>query len=352
MISFIIPIIHPLHPGITSYNDVLICLMRTLEALLNSEEVRKIIVVAHKIPTWFQKKYMSVHFIIVNSKLFTFLKDLDGLAGTNEQDKLTNSLVREIPYKYETYLNMKGLYHNKDKGLKYFIGLLYLFNLKNTTKFVCLMDGDDFVINNLGSIINKSSQSIDMYVVQYGYIMFSNSLGTLGSPLEIDSIYRLQHFSNVCGSNRIFRCQRLQEMLKYRLRYNIPQNLMGVLSHKRQANDKLVNYIMANVDMKPEAWTILPNFFGVHRIFLNDKFSHPHHFMKMFTIKEIPIRSAIKFIHSNNHSCQDIANTSLKDDIITRYKYSGFISNSDNGKCQKKDIITNFGINKYYWAGD
>ena len=142
MISFIIPIIHPLHKHINNYQDILICLMRTLDNLLNTHVKVTIIVVAHKIPEWFQKKYQMVYFIKIQSKLFNFLKDLDGektvqnigegevegevekeremeVEGEGEKKDIGPRL--EIPSKYKTYLSMNGKFHNKDKGLKYFL---------------------------------------------------------------------------------------------------------------------------------------------------------------------------------------------------------------------------------------
>ena len=74
-----------------------------------------------------RQKYHKVHFIIVRSKIFQILKDLDGydlmIGGQITLSKITSN----IPLKYQTYLEMRGKYHNKDKGLKYFIGLLYYF---------------------------------------------------------------------------------------------------------------------------------------------------------------------------------------------------------------------------------
>ncbi len=343
MISFIIPVIHPQHVKITCYTDILICLTRTLDNLLDRPGNPTIIVVSHEIPLWLKKKYHQVHFIILKAAIFNFLKDLDGVANSDQTSELDN-----IPNKYHKYLQMKSQYHNKDKGLKYFIGLLYYYNLpkREKRKFIGLIDGDDFIHKNLGKILNKAKSHMDMFVVQKGYAMFSKSLGKFTDPLTVNLFYELDNFSNVCGSNRFFKSTSLEEKLKRRLRFKIPDQEIVNLIKTKTVNDRLIHFISFNINSHPDAWSILPNFFGIHRLVLSDGISLPHHFMSNFNMVEIPIRASIKFIHTTNHSC-DQNNKNIQNEIITRYKNIGLIKPKDNGYKQIREKMSNFGLRNF-----
>ncbi len=358
MIAFIIPIIHPAYPRLNSYKNILIYLSGTLNSLINCQEERLIIVVGHYFPDWLIKQFIKVHFIKLKSDIFKFLKDLDGRRNT------TNQII--VPNKYRCYINLSGTYHNKDKGLKYFIGLLYLNYLKINNKFVYLMDGDDFVINNIGEIVNSSPKNINMFVVQYGYLMFSNCKNINTNTLEIDRIYKLDDFSNVCGSNRIFRSHILQNKIKKYLDYNIPINVLNTFIKKRLVDEKFITILINNIKKFPNKWNILPKFLGTHRIFHKSSNSYPHNFIRRFTIREIPIRSAIKYIHTSNHSCNNIdtSHNTILAKIVNEYKNIGIIEKGDEGnnlmesEIYHNEIDTNviykdrkylddFGINNY-----
>ena len=73
-----------------------------------------IIVVCHKKPNWFLITDKRIKFIFVNSIIFNNLKNLD--------EKSKNIIYYKNNIYYE-YLNYPGKFHNKDKGLKYFIAL-------------------------------------------------------------------------------------------------------------------------------------------------------------------------------------------------------------------------------------
>ena len=64
-ITYIIPIIHHQHATITNYNDILLCLKRTLNNLIMKKGVH-IIVVLNKLPIWYElyKHHVDFHFII------------------------------------------------------------------------------------------------------------------------------------------------------------------------------------------------------------------------------------------------------------------------------------------------
>ena len=346
MISFIIPIIHPSHKSITTYHDILSCLKNTLGSLLKQPGKKNIIVVAHLIPNWFKSYFKSVHFIIVNSKLFDILKDLDSI----ETKDLNNEMsLYEIPAKYKKYLNMRGAFHNKDKGLKYLIGLLYYFNLADNkkTKFIYLMDGDDFISKDLKKVLEKSPPHTDVFFVEHGYLMVSNSLPTIKDRLKIDKIYSLDDFTNVCGSNRIFRAKSLEVKLNRRLRFKIPSNTINQLMYQRTVTNNLVDIIMSHLNEKPGSWSILANFLGIHRLYVSDNLEYSHPFLKLFKIGKIPIRAAIKFIHTANHSCHNNSHDEIQNDIIDRYIKSGLIPKNNLSDHQVNETITKFAINSF-----
>ena len=85
----------------------------------------KIIVICHEKPQWYKDFSQSTTFIVVKSQLFDILKHFD-------DGSLKYQNVKNI---YIDYLTLRGHYHNKDKGLKYFIGLLYLSKLRQVGRW-------------------------------------------------------------------------------------------------------------------------------------------------------------------------------------------------------------------------
>lgn len=115
-----------------------------------------------------------------------------------------------------------------------------------------------------------------------------------------------------------------------------------------------MDYLIYLINEKPDAWSILSNFFGIHRIYLSSNLDYPHPFLKLFKIGKIPIRAAIKFIHTNNHSCHDYltkqngngnGNGNIKDDIVNRYVKSGLIPKSPINDNKVNEVIIKFAIN-------
>ena len=225
---------------------------------------------------------------------------------------------------------------------------MFYYNLPKCrkTKFIGLIDGDDFIHKELGKILNKVPSIINMCVVQKGYAMFSKQLGEFKDPLQINKVYELDNFSNVCGSNRFFKADSFEKKIKRRLSFKIQEYGLRGFLQSRTVNNKFVDHIMININRHPDAWTILPNFFGIHRLVLSDGVSLPHHFMSFFNIAEIPIRSSIKFIHTTNHSCGP-NNKNNQTDIISRYKKIGIIKKNDNGINEINKKILDFGLTHF-----
>lgn len=348
MISFIIPIINPLHSQVKNYQEILTCLARTLDNLLNSHVKVTIIVVAHQIPNWLRQKYHRVHFIIVRSKIFQILKDLDGydlmVGGQITLSKMTSN----IPLKYQTYLEMRGKYHNKDKGLKYFIGLLYYFQLptRQRTKYLGLIDGDDFISKNLASILNQLPEWANLFYVNQGYNMYSDSIGRASESQVINQLFPLDNFSNVCGSNRFFRSQNLESLIKNRLRYQFPISLLEKLRVSRQVQETIIDQIMFNINQRPQSWNILPGFLGIHRLIFQEegKLTYLHPFLKRFQLYPIPGRVAIKYNHTNNHSNYENTN---HNELINRYQERGQITTMSHNIQNYHHILEQIGVTNY-----
>ena len=327
MIAFIIPIIHPDHNKIVNYHDISICLKRTINNLLQQSKTCIIIIVCNKYPFKCKLFGNRVTFLIGDNYIFKLLYKLD------DQTLLLENIPNNSIYK--SYLKMRGQFHNKDKGLKYFIGLLYCFNCSKTQyiKYIGLIDGDDFININLNEILNRIPEDLNLFIVSKGYLMIS----TNNSINNTNKIYKLSNFSNLCGTNRFFRKINLEQQIKKRLNYKITPKIINNLINSNKITNNLIYTIFDHIGKTTPAWTILPNFFGVHRIILQTGYYHP--FNNKFRIYEIPNRVAIKYIHNSNHS-----NIDKKENIVERYKIKSFIEKDDNGDLHLNNIIKQYGV--------
>ena len=191
-------------------------------------------------------------FILLSSKIFKLLKSLD-------DNTITRSSLSD-KNKYLKYLDMDGKYHNKDKGLKYFIGLVYYFNLPQakTSKYIGLIDGDDFISKKIVRILDNIPNIYNMYTVEHGYIMFAKNQDT---SINIKSIYPINNFSEICGSNRFFKSLFLKRLFFKRFgEFNTSIPLTFLMKNKI-VNDKFINEIMKDINRDYNIWTILPLFF-------------------------------------------------------------------------------------------
>ena len=333
-ITYIIPLIHPEHLNITTYDEILLCLKRTLNNLLLCKRKIHIIVLISKLPIWYKLYSTSVDFILLESNIFNELKKLDEGSISINSVKNTN--------KYVKYLNMKGKFHNKDKGLKYFIGLTYYFNLPNSkkSKYIGLIDADDFISKKIVNVLNSIPEKYNMYMVDNGYIMFAKNMNT---SLNIKSIYPISNFSDICGSNRFFKSDFLQALFYKRFaKFYHGLNLYMLMKHKR-VNNFLIDTIIKDINNNYKSWTILPLFLGKHRIFENRSYLHPY--LKKFTIAKITDNIVIKYIHTSNHSTVSFnQNNDLKieSNLINRYKNEGLIDKKKNGTNNLNSVIDNF----------
>ena len=334
-ITFIIPIIHPEHTSIQNYRDVLLCLKRTLNNLLLIKNKVKIIIILNKLPVWHMLYQNHSTFILVNSNIFRLLKDLDD--GTISRENIPKS------NKYIDYIDMKGKYHNKDKGLKYFIGLLYYFNqstYKRST-YIGLIDGDDYIHKHIVTFLNAIPQSYNMYIVQNGYIMFANNYT---SSFNINGVYSISNFTDLCGSNRFFKSDFLKILFMKRF-YSFSKKIPLIHFMKNKiVNETFINIILKNIKKKYNTWSILPTFLGIHRIYAET--SYINYYLNNFNIAVIPQSVAVKYIHTCNHSCNSTNKTNNIQDIettlITKYKKDNIVSNTDNGIDNIKTIIEFF----------
>jgi hypothetical protein len=327
MNAFIIPMIHPNHGSISDYSEILNLLRKTLHSIKNQRSKVIIVVICHRIPSWHQEVKKFTVFIRVNSILFDLHHRLDYLTflknSTNSDDDthIKEILADPASKTYLSYLSLGGQYHNKDKGLKYYLGLLYLFKYckQHPIKYVGLVDGDDFFHHNLTKYLERNSGA-DLYVVQRGYLLFSESINS--QKFTIQDYYPIRKFSSICGSNRVFLYSKLNYLINRRLHTVINnQNLTDLFRH-RAVDEPLISDIMVNVKLYPNAWSILPNFLGTHRLSQANSENPIHPFQDKFSIQTIPFRAAIKTIHSHNHS---YTNPSAKQELINRYQENGVL---------------------------
>lgn len=350
MNAFIIPIIHPNHGSISSYSEILNMLRKTLHSIKQLDSKVIVIIICHSIPSWHRDVKKFTIFIKVNSILFDLHHKLDYLTflkNSNEYPETTieSNQIKEILSEPETkpyldYLSLGGQYHNKDKGLKYYLGLLYLFKYskRQPINYVGLVDGDDFFHHNLTRYIDRNSDPC-LYVVQRGYLLFSESV--TDTQLKIHDYYPIRNFSNICGSNRFFKYSRLNYLINNRLRAVINnRNFENFFKH-RMVGEEIIDDLMINVTSSPDAWGILPNFLGTHRLSQSNS-THPiHPFQDKFSIQVIPFRAGIKTIHSHNHS---FTNPEAKQELITRYRNNGVLDDTRHPIPGHSKLTTQFGI--------
>ena len=271
----------------------------TIKSLLNIHKLVEIIVICNYIPEWF-KTDKRVTIIIAKNVIFEYLKDLDG--GKDINDYENNELNN-----YIKYLNMNGKYHNKDKGLKYFLGLLYLSKLKKHPEYVALVDGDDYIHNNIYNILNNLSKKYNIFFINKGYILFSN----------IKELHKIDKFTNICGSNRFFRFKFLDNLLKKRLNLDLNDKIIKNFIKFKRVSDNLINNIFRNINNSPKKWLLLPLLLGKHKSILSK-----------CNIKILDEYVGIKLIHSENHTLP----VNIKE-MLLRYK--------SNGICPKESKILN-----------
>ena len=211
MITYIIPLINPDHPKLTCYSDVLMWLEKTLHSIKKQSGKNQIIVVCHKKPDNYRIwESRNIVFICVESPLFYYLMTLD--SGEPTVGKTPSSSLGI----FSTYLGLGGEFHNKDKGIKYFVGLLYCFLQEKQPQFVGLIDGDDYLHTEIGSWLHKEApKSANLFAVDIGYLVFSSGIDTQESKkLNITGCYKLTNFSQLCGTNRFFRYAFLKQKLQ------------------------------------------------------------------------------------------------------------------------------------------
>jgi hypothetical protein len=315
MLSCILPLIHPEHRSVQNYAKIEQCLLWTLQNLLQHSTSIIVVIVGHRPPAWIHIFEKQVHFIQLDALLFQSIKDLDDGTCTLE----------DVPPRFLPYLTSSGMFHNKDKGLKYFIGLLYLTLLpkKLQPDFVGIIDADDFIRRDIGKQLDRTPSHMNMFIIQQGYLMMSPT-STSVSHLHITGLYPLRDFSHICGTNRFFRFRPLCDLLWRRLRPDIPPQPLTILKSQRRIGDACIRAILSNIKNKPNAWTVLPKFLGLHRIVESNGVSPPHPFASKFNMWILPGRNAVKFVHDQNHSCEqtgDESHTSL----VQRYIEQGHI---------------------------
>jgi len=315
MLACILPLIHPEHRSVQNYTKIEQCLLWTLQNLLEHRTSIMVVVVGHRPPTWIHTFQKQVHFIQVEAHLFQLLKDLDDGTCT----------IEDAPPRFLPYLISSGMFHNKDKGLKYFIGLLYLTLLpkKQQPEFVGILDADDFIHRDIGRQLRKAPRHMNMFVIQQGYLMMC-APSTTALQLHITGLYPLRDFSHICGTNRFFRFRSLCDLLWRRLRPDIPHHPSQLLRTQRRVGDACIRAILLNIQRKPDAWTVLPKFLGLHRIVDTDGDSPPHPFAAKFNMWILPGRNAVKFVHDQNHSCEQNAGE-LQQSLVERYMEEGII---------------------------
>ena len=312
MLYFIIPLIHPLHKKIKNFLNINLYLKNTINNLLSIDNTVKIIIIGYKKPIWINFYKSVVIFIEIDGNLLDILRKLDD--NTDTITKYNNNKL------YKKYLNMDGKFHNKDKGFKYFIGLLFIsqLNIKNQPMFIGLIDADDYIRKDILSILNKQSIHKNEFYINNGYILFSEG----NENNVIKSIYKTNKFTNICGSNRFYRFPYLRNILIDKLKLNqIKKNTLYNLINNYKCNNKLIINIL-NLINKSDSWKILPSFLGIHRLYYpNNKLTSKFH--RQFNRVYLNDFLAIKLIHNDNHSS---SNTICdQSNIINRYKHKKII---------------------------
>jgi hypothetical protein len=307
MLSFIIPIINPLHDSKPNMKKIQHNLYQTITNIKKINVPKLIIIVTHSIPNFYNND-KEVIYLILTADIFDYLG--------KENPPLNN---------FNEWLIMPGENHNKDKGLKYFLGLLWLFN-KKTPEYIFLADGDDFIHSNLLFYLNKLSKKNNLFYLNKGYLKIEKKL------------YYLDDFTNTCGTNRIFKANFFKKTLFNLIHPFRHRDQINKLVKYRQFNNNLIRLLSDNIIIKPRAWTFIPLFLGVHRIYLNQEHHiFCHYILQKFNFKFLNLRLVIKNVHESNHSTRDI----IQSDLEKRY----FLANPNQlPLCQEIDIQTNANI--------
>ena len=286
MLYFIIPLIHFNHKKIKNYEDILKYLERTIISLKNIDYKVSIIVICHKKPSWFNK-YRKVIFIETNSNLQNILRKLD-----DKSKELSTYSKNKF---YLPYLKLKGKYHNKDKGLKYFLGFLYisLLPINKKPKYIGLVDGDDFIHRKIGVYLDNYDLKYNQFFVNKGYLLYGNGLN---DKLEINKLYPINKYSSICGSNRFFRYSYFENKMKNRLTATFRKKSLNLLFYNKKVDNHLINEIVKNINNRKQVWEILPTFLGTHRLYLPSK-NYTNSFHKQFKTIFLKELIGIKFIH-------------------------------------------------------
>lgn len=286
---YIIPIIDPWGMKHVSYAGHLARLKDTLNSILFNPcgeecDCIQIIVVMRLVHSYAHELYHHprVTYVTLEDPIFPMLRQLDGNHISISRD--------HIPSLYKRYLTMRGAFHNKDKGLKYFLGLYHLYRQYRVSNqdFVALVDGDDFVHHDLHAYLLDMSPDIHMVYADQGYLM----------DIPNHRFQEVCDFSNICGSNRFFRALHLRTCLESRLGFCFDQVTLGSSRHVTRS---FIYSIMKQVKKNPRAWNILPTFLGMHRVWTID-FKPTSQFQYGFNIHGINFPCVIKRIHHQNHS--------------------------------------------------
>lgn len=332
MITFIIPIIHPKHKRIDNYNNILDCLKTTVFNLLSIKVSSNIIVICHKKPDRDFESNKNVIFIELNSIIFELLRKLDENSDLKHY-YLSNRKFR----KYLKYLSLGGKYHNKDKGLKYFIGLLYLKYLPHSKKpeFVGLIDGDDFIHQDIGQFLTEIPNNYNEILINHGYLYYKNE----------NKLYRIEKFSNICGSNRFFRYHDLEKILHNTLNINYTPYSKNNLVYNYKVTDTLINDIMnyINYTDNVKKLNIFPMFLGCHR-YTWDNNHITNYLHNQFKVIYMNHYAAIKLFHDDNHS--KLSDKKQIDKLIERYLKKKIMKPNKYQCNNKNNILEKFNINQ------
>jgi hypothetical protein len=172
--------------------------------------------------------------------------------------------------------------------------------------------------------------------------MFANNSK---DSFNIDKIYKINNFTNICGSNRFFKSSFLKNLFIKRFNRIIKSLPLKHFMINKIVNETFINKIILNMKKQYNIWNILPKFLGIHRIY-TDNNQYISNYLRNFYIYEIPQCSSIKYIHSSNHSCNKMNEikdaNSVQNNIIIRYKKENIISPDDDGLSKIPLIIPSF----------
>ena len=325
MLYYIIPLIDPNHNSVqNTYNQIFSLLKKTVKSLVSKNKACHVVIVGSKKPTWLVN-YTNlfpeqISFILLRSNIFTLMAKIDD--GTKIFKNIyhdvdiqfsKNPVNDDIPQAYHRYFNMRGAFHNKDKGLKYFIGIVYCKLLQDQKSdldldkhFIALIDGDDFIHSHMIRYLQNLPKDIDLSYVDQGYLLKTNMNQSAHKDRvtlqQVESLYAVNGLSNICGSNRFFRMSSLVKSVYHRLQPVFSNDALYTLLYHRKIHGLFIKQFLNNIKNRPNAWNILPTFLGIHRLEDGRNNMPIHPIQNFFRKKPIPFRSAIKHIHSFNHS--------------------------------------------------